>query len=449
MLRLALPVIAAELGWMGMGVVDTLMVAPLGAAAIGATGVGNSLHFAFTIFGMGLLLGLDTLVSQAFGAGRPAECHRWLVHGLALSVLALPVLMLVNAATLIAIPPAGVHPSVAPLAYDYFSVVLWSTIPLMFYATFRRYLQGIHAVTPVMFALVSANLVNAVANWALIHGHLGLPAMGVAGAALATVLSRGYMALVLLVAILRRDRWTRADVADAWRSIERAWLSRLFRLGLPAASQVTLEVGVFAATTALAGTLDPVSSASHQIALNLAAVTFMVPLGLASAGAVRVGHAVGAGDVRRAGGAGWAAILLGMGFMTTMALVFLAVPRALISPFSTESAVLALATSLLAVAAAFQLFDGLQGVATGVLRGLGETRLPMLTNLAAHWLLGLPLGYTLCFTLGYGVIGLWLGLSAGLAIVGVTLVVVWARRIGALQRITLPVRPPSVGSAAL
>lgn len=179
MLRLALPVIAAELGWMGMGVVDTLMVAPLGAAAIGATGVGNALHFAFTIFGMGLLLGLDTLVSQAFGAGRPAECHRWLVHGIALSVLALPVLMLANAATLVAIPHAGFHPSVAPLAYDYFSVVLWSTIPLMFYATFRRYLQGIHAVTPVMFALVSANLVNAAANWALIHGHFGLPAMGV------------------------------------------------------------------------------------------------------------------------------------------------------------------------------------------------------------------------------------------------------------------------------
>jgi len=446
MLRLALPVIAAELGWMSMGVVDTLMVAPLGPAAIGATGIGNSLHFTFAIFGMGLLLGLDTLVSQAYGARRHAECHRWFFHGLALALLALAPLMLVNGLTLLAIPHLPFHPEVQGPLRAYFSVILWSTVPLMFYAAFRRYLQGMHHVTPIMLALVSANIVNAGVNWTLIYGHLGFPAMGVAGAAWATVLSRCYMAVVLLAAILRRDRWSWNDVRAMRHAIERSWLARLFRLGFPAASQITLEVGVFGATTALAGMVDPISAASHQIAINFAAVTFMIPLGLSSAGAVRVGHAIGSGNPQRAAGAGWAAIILGTLFMAATAVVFVTMPRALIGLFSTQEAVLSLGASLLIVGAVFQLFDGLQGVATGVLRGIGDTRTPMLINLVAHWLFGLPLGYTLCFTLGYGVVGLWIGLSAGLMVVGLTLIAIWWRRISAYQRSVLP-SPPPVGSA--
>jgi MATE family multidrug resistance protein len=218
------------------------------------------------------------------------------------------------------------------------------------------------------------------------------------------------------------------------RAIERARLTRLVKLGLPAASTVSLEVGVFAAATALAGRLNPVSAASHQIALNIAAVSFMVPLGLASAGAVRVGHAVGAGQSRRAAAAGWTAILLGIASMTTAATVFLVMPRTLIGLFSTDTQVLTLGSQLLFVAAVFQLFDGIQGVATGVLRGLGDTRTPMITNLISHWLFGLPVGYTLCFTFGFGVIGLWIGLSTGLIIAGAVLIFAWNREIHALDR---------------
>lgn len=448
MLRLALPVIAAELGWMTMGVVDTLMVAPLGPAAIGAVGVGNSLHFTFAIFGMGLLLDLDTLVSQAYGARRLADCHRWFFHGLVLAALVLGPLMVLNGVTLLVIPHVGFHPEVVQPLRAFFSVILWSTPPLMFYAAFRRYLQGMHHVTPIMFALISANIVNAVVNWILIYGHLGFPALGVAGSAWATVLSRCYMATVLLVAILRRDRWGWKDVRTIRHAMERAWLVRLFRLGFPAASQITLEVGVFAATTALAGMVDPISAASHQIAINFAAVTFMIPLGLSSAGAVRVGHAIGGGDPERAAGAGWAAIVLGAIFMTTTAVVFVTIPRTLIGWFSTDEAVLSLGASLLMVGAIFQLFDGLQGVTTGILRGIGDTRSPMLINFVAHWLFGLPLGYTLCFMVGYGVVGLWIGLSAGLLVVGLALVTIWSRRINAYQRLgVLPAPPPPVGSA--
>ncbi len=429
MLRLAVPVVLAELGWMSMGIVDTVMVAPLGPSAIGATGIGASIHMAFAIFGMGLLLGLDTLVSQAYGAGDHRDCHRWLVHGLALGgALSVPITA-VCLGVLAAIPHAGFHPDIAPLLYGYFEVVLWSTLPLLIYAALRRYLQGIHAVAPIAFALVSANLVNVAANWTLIHGNLGLPRLGVTGAAWATLISRVYMLSLLWIAVRHYDRVRTSGLGEVSRHISRERLVRLWRLGFPAASQVTLEVGVFGLATALAGRLDPVSSASHQIALNIAGASFMVPLGVASAGAVRVGNRVGARDPEGAARAGWAALVLGSSFMSVMALAFVLAPRTLVGLFSPGPEVVALASSLLLVAAVFQLFDGLQAVATGVLRGLGETRMAMLVNLAGHWLLGLPVAYWLCFTIGLGVRGLWLGLSLGLIVCGIVLTWYWHRRI--------------------
>ncbi|MGE3274872.1 MAG: MATE family efflux transporter [Vicinamibacterales bacterium] len=425
MLRLAGPVVLAELGWMAMGVVDTLMVAPLGPAAIGAAGIGNSMHMAFAIFGMGLLLGLDTLVSQAWGAGRVEECHRWLLHGLALGLAVSVPLTGLCLALLAGIPRFGFHPQVLPLLQGYFAVVLWSTVPLLVYAALRRYLQGMHVVAPIAFALVSANLVNAGANWALIYGHLGLPALGVTGSAWATVASRVYLVAVLAVTVVLLDRRRGSSLWQTPRTIARDRLARLVRLGLPAASQITLEVGVFAAATALAGKLMPVASASHQIALNIASVAFMIPLGIASAGAVRVGHAIGRADGVGARAAGWTALGLGGVVMALTGVLFLAVPGWLIGLFTQDPAVVALGSTLLLIAAVFQLFDGAQVVATGVLRGLGDTRTPMLLNLAGHWLLGLPVGYTLCFDWGYGVVGLWVGLSIGLISVGAVLIGVW------------------------
>ena len=433
MLRVAVPVVLAELGWMFMGIVDTIMVGPLGPSAIAAAGIGNSMHIAFAIFGMGLLLGLDTLVSQAFGAHQIDECHRWLLHGVLLALLLTPPLMLVCGAIYVAIPTLGFHPEVLPLLRAYFIVILWSSPMLLLYAAFRRYLQGIHVVTPVMIALVTANIVNAAFNWILIYGHFGMPALGIAGSAWATVIARIYMATFLLVAIVRYDRWHTRGYRSVGR-FELPRLRRLFALGFPAASTVALEVGVFAAATALAGKLAPVAAASHQIALNIAALAFMVPLGLSSAGAVRVGHAVGARDPSRASAAGWTAILLGLAVMSVAASLFLLIPRTLIGFFSRDAAVLALGSSLLFVGAIFQLFDGLQIVTTGVLRGLGDTRTPMITNLGAHWLFGLPVGYTLCFVSGYGVIGLWVGFSTGLIIAGAVLLFVWNRQIHRLAR---------------
>jgi MATE family multidrug resistance protein len=425
MFTLAAPVVVAELGWITMGMVDTLMVGRLGPEAIGGVGLGGTLFFAIGVFAMGLMLGLDTLVSQAFGAQRLDECHVWLVHGVALALgLTVPVtagLWLLDAA----LPYWGLHPSVLVLTSPYLITVTWSVLPLLLYAAFRRYLQGMGVVRPVMIALVLANVMNVVANWILIFGKLGAPAMGVRGAAWATVASRLVMAGVLFGVILYRERTVSPKLSHTPIRVEGARLRRMLALGFPAAAQITLEVGVFAAATALAGRFPPAALAAHQIALHFAAFTFMIPLGVASAGAVRVGQAVGRRDPAAVRRAGWTAILFGAAFMTLAAAVFVLFPRALIGAFTADAGVLAIGASLLLVAAVFQLFDGLQGVTTGVLRGLGDTRSPMLWNLAGHWFIGLPLGYTLAFGFGLGVAGLWWGLSTGLIICGISLLAVW------------------------
>lgn len=437
MLSLAAPVIVAELGWITMGMVDTLMVGRVSAEAIGAVGIGSSLFIAVGVFAMGLVLGLDTLVAQAWGAGRVDECHVWLVHGLVLSILVTVPVTAVLWLVLANLHRWSLHPQVFPLTAAYLEIVIWSVFPLLLYASFRRYLQAMGVVRPVMIALILANVMNAIGNWVLIFGKFGAPAMGVRGAAWATVASRTVMAAVLLAAIVYREGLFRRDSGprdapglfetplrvDLWR------MNRLLRLGLPAATQMMLEVGVFAAATALAGRLVPAALAAHQIALHYAAFTFMIPFGISSAGAVRVGHAVGRRDPAGVRRSGWMALVLGVGFMLCGAAVFVLVPRILIAAFTSDADVLTIGASLLLVAAVFQLFDGLQGVATGVLRGLGDTRSPMIWNFGGHWLIGLPLGYTLAFSMGLGVVGLWWGLSTGLIICGVGLVLVWMRHL--------------------
>ena len=428
MAALAAPVALAEIGWTTMGLVDTLMVGGLGPVAIGAVGLGSIVFLAIGIFGMGLLLGLDTLVAQAYGAGRLEGCRHWLRQGVYLGIMAAVPLTLVSYGVVATLPYWGLNDDVRAITTPYLEVVSLSLLPLLLYAAFRRYLQAVNQVRPVTFALVTANVVNVLVNWLLIHGHLGFPALGATGAAWATVLSRVYMAAVLGVAILLVHRQHRGLHANVSKRVDFSSIRRLLALGVPAGLQIVLEVGVFAAATALAGRLSAASLAAHQIALNIWAVIYMIPLGLNSAGAVRVGQAVGRRDAAGLTQAGWTALLLGAAFTASSALLFLAAGPALMGIFSSDGDVLAIGPSLLAIAGVCLIFDGTQGIATGILRGLGDTRVPMITNLVGHWAIGLPLGFAACFWWGWGVQGLWLGLTTGLTVVGLTLLGVWARR---------------------
>jgi MATE family multidrug resistance protein len=347
--------------------------------------------------------------------------------------------MLVTWLAFLTIDSWGLHADIRGLAGPYLRAIASGALPLLLYASFRRYLQGLHVVRPIMIALITANVVNAVANWALIYGNAGMPALGVEGSAWATSLARLYMAAFLFVAVRREHRRRGDQHPRVPVGLQRARMRELAALGAPAASQITLEVGVFALVTALAARLDPIASASHQIALNIASVVFMVPLGISAAAAVMVGQHIGRRDPHGAARAGWAAILLVLGVQASAALAFVVIPAYFVRAFTSETAVIAIGVQLLGIASAFQLFDGLQVTTTGALRGLGETRVPMLVSLVGYWISGLPLGWWLCFRGGYGVHGLWIGLAASLALVGTALLVLWRVRIGQAARAQAPV----------
>jgi MATE family multidrug resistance protein len=290
---------------------------------------------------------------------------------------------------------------------------------------FRRYLQAMNVVRPVMIALVTANLVNVAGNWILIYGHWGMPAMGVTGSALATTGARVYLALFLFVVIWWRERERPSGLHDVPFAVDPTRLWRLVKLGAPAATQLVLEVGVFATASLLAGRLTPIALAANQVVLNVASFTFMIPLGISSAAAVRVGQAVGRRDARGVRRAGWSALMIGAVLMTTCSLIYVTMPRTLLGIFTTDATVLRVGTTVLMIYAGFQVFDAWQVIATGALRGLGDTHTSMILSFVSHWLIGLPIAYVLCFNRHWGVAGLWFGLSLGLTIVGLVLVGVW------------------------
>jgi MATE family multidrug resistance protein len=334
-----------------------------------------------------------------------------------------------------------VDPGVLELAIPYTKALAVGLLPLLLYFAVRRCLQAMNMVKPVAFALISANIINALGNWILIYGHWRAPAMGAVGSGWSTAIARLYMAFVLVGYLLWYDRKHRTELLRTPVDIDLPRIRRLITLGLPAAIQFTLESGVFAFVTALIARLGAVPLASHQIALNTVAFTYMVPLGIASAAAVRVGQAIGRGDSKGAGDAGGTAIFLGAAFMTGASAGLLLFPRWIARMYTPDETIIRSTILLLAAGAAFQLFDGIQTVATGALRGAGDTRTPMFCHFTAYWIIGLPLGAWLCFSHGWGAFGLWAGLSLALILIGIVLLLVWRRTVRQMMRVsegTLP-----------
>jgi len=418
-----------------------MMVGRVSAVAIGAVSLGGVVFFTVATFGVALLLGLDSLVPQAFGAGNLADCRRSLVNGF---YLCLPLALILMAAIRLLellLAKAGINAAVLASAIPYIRALDCSIPPLLLFALFGGYLRGMNLVKPAMFAGISANLINACGDWILIYGHCGFPKMGAEGSGWATTLARIYMALVVVgytlwhehrQASLPGSRQAGVAAGDGL-ALDLVRIRRLVSLGLPASVQTVVEVAVFAVATALVGTLSPEWLAAHQIAMQMATFTYMVPLGMASAAAVRVGQALGRGDGAGARHAGWTALAVGVGFMGAAALAFLIFPSTIVRIFTPEAAVIRAGAALLTVAAFFQLFDGIQTVVTGALRGSGDTRTPMICHFVAYWLIGLPLGYVLCFNYRMGARGLWIGLSLALILIGLALLGVWIRRVRSFE----------------
>jgi len=440
MIRLALPVAAVQLGIMAMGVTDTIMVGHVSPAALASTALGNLYFFIAGIFGQGTLMALDPVVSQAVGARDEDAITRALQRGLLLALA----LTIVTCATFIPVRPVLAllrqPPEVIPDAATYVHVAIPGVFPFYAFIVFRQSLQALGRVAPVLWTVLAANLLNAGLNWVFIFGNLGSPPMGVGGSSLATSISRWAMALVLL-AIAGNDIRHRLK---PWRaeSGSIAPLMRMLRLGVPIGLQYLLEYGAFAAAALLMGVLGTTQMAAHQIAINLASFTFMVPLGVSTATAVMVGHAIGAGDEAQARRSAIAGIMSGTAFMVLSALAFRLFPGALARAYTGDATVVALAATLIPIAGVFQVFDGVQAVAAGVLRGIGDTHAPAIINVVGFWLIGLPVSWWLAFREGGGAVGLWWGIVVGLGAVALILLARVRVRLGrTMRRIVIDADP--------
>jgi len=430
---LAWPVALGQLGMVLMNAVDLWMVAPLGEAATASLGLGNSYQFALVILGLGAATGIDPLVAQAFGAGRPREAGAAAIRGMVLvRLLGVPITALHLAAPSI-LGALGQPAELLPLADRYCSILALGVPPLLAFAVLRQWLQGDGVMRPAMIAIVVGNGVNVAANAALVGP------FGVAGIAGSTVAVRWVMlaGLVAMTTPTLRRSWP-GRVTVSLRD-----LARVASLALPVALQIGLEVWAFNAAALLAGLLGPTAVAAHVSALNVVAMAFMIASGLSAAAATRVGNLVGAGRPWRT--AGLTALLLVVGVMSCSGLAFFTFPHLVGRAYSADAEVVMLIASVLPIGAAFGLFDGVQVVAFGVLRGLGDTRVPSLFNLVGYWALGLPLGGLLLATTELGLRGVWIGLAASLVVVsGLLLVrIAWHaraadRRTTAATRATRP-----------
>jgi MATE family multidrug resistance protein len=413
MAQVAAPIVLINVGIQAMGLVDTLMVGRLGGAAIAAVALGNFYFFNVSVFGIGLLFALDPVVAQAVGAGDSEAVARGVQRGLLMASAVAVVVMLALLPGEWVLSSLRQPPEVVSETAVYARRRLLGAVPFFVFNVIRQTLQAMGPTRPIIAAALVANLVNALANWLLIEGRAGFPALGVEGAGYATAISMWVMCIVLgwLAWPLLRPtlRPWRAAVWDA------APMRRMLRIGAPIGTQWFFESFAFGLTALFMGWMGTAALAGHEIALSMAAMTFMVPLGISGAAAAMVGRAIGRGDLSSARSDAVAAIVCGVGFMCISAIVFILAPEWLATRYTTESATVAVAVALIPLAGWFQIFDGLQAVTSGVLRGVGDTRIPAVLHMVAFWGIGVPLGYVLGFHTGYRERGLWIGLVAGLA----------------------------------
>lgn len=434
LVRLAVPIVTVQVGLMLMGVVDTIVVGHVSARELAAAALGHLYVMGLAVFGMGTLWGLDPIVSQAMGARDHDAAALGVQRGLALAVI-LGVLM-----TLLCLPAGPLFallrqpPEVVPRA----AAFVWNSAPgmiaLMLFVALRQSLQAMKRTRAIVVTILVGNVVNLGLNLVFVFGALGLPAMGAPGSALSSTFGRWAMlGLLWLLA--------RGELRPVLRPLRReafapAPFLRTLRIGLPIGIQASVEFTTFAAISIFAGWFGAEALSGHQVAINLASLTFMVPAGLANAAAVLVGHAIGEGDLPHGRRVAASALILGAAFMAVCAAVFRIVPGPFANAYTSVPEVVAVAVLLIPIAGLFQVFDGVQVVSAGVLRGAGDTHAAMIANLLGFWLVGIPVSLLLGFTAKLGVVGLWWGFVAGLAAVATFLVLrVRAHLGGELRRL--------------
>jgi multidrug resistance protein, MATE family len=444
---LALPLAAAQAGTQLMSIVDMAVLGRVGGRELAAAGLGNAVFFAVSIFGMGMVYGVDPMASQALGAGEPLRARFVMWQGVWLSLIVTAVLTIPLVCGPLLLRAIGVQQELIAPSSTYLLIRTLGLAPWLLFIALRAYLQAHHVTRPMVIAMIAGNVYNVGADILLVFGGgilpewcgplRSIPAMGVAGAAIATVTGQ-LLQLALLVPAIRALDIPGAKVS---RRPDKAALRKAFQVGWPVALQMTAEVGIFALVALLAGRLGTMDLAAHQVVISLASFTFTVALGVSAAGSVRVGRAIGALDQEGTRLAGYAAFTGGVAVMSFGALLFIIFPGPIARMLTDDPAVIAATLPLFFVAGIFQISDGVQAVGAGVLRGAADTKFAFVANVIGHWLVGFPIALLLGFGLEMGIVGLWWGFVAGLTVVAILLLIRFHRLASA------PINPIVTGEA--
>jgi MATE family multidrug resistance protein len=434
-LALGWPMVLTNLAQIALTTTDVIVVGRLGPSSLAAATLGVNLYFGILIFAIGLVTATSPMMAEAIGRGHRVvrDVRRTFRQGMWSAVIvSIPAWILLwhTDAVLLAL---GQEPQLAADAHLFMRELQWGFLPALGFITLRSFVTALERPIWAMVVTVAAILFNILANWALVFGHLGLPALGLRGSGLATMLSNTFMFVGLVVVVLADRQFRRFHLFGRWWRPDWPRLATLWRLGVPIGATMALEITLFNAAVFIMGQFGTAAIAAHSIAIQIAAASFMVPLGLGQAATVRVGLAHGAGlrdDITRAG---WTAFVMAMVFMATMSVVLMAFPKVLIGAFidvtdPANAPVAEMAALFLLWAAIFQLADGAQVVGAGMLRGLQDTRVPMLYAAFGYWGCGMPLSLLFAFKFGYGGVGIWVGLASGLAVVACLMIRRWIRR---------------------
>lgn len=398
-----------------MSVIDTAMVGRIGTVPLAAAAISNVLFYLILVMGLGISTAVTPLTAIAFGAGENKKCGVILRQGLVVNMLSGIVLFILILLLAKMIKYMNQPPEIVASTETYLTVLGYSAFPIMFFQSYKQFAEGIRVIRSAMVISLVANIVNAFVNWVCIFGHLGVPAMGLTGAGIATFCSRLFMALSMFLIVAYAPKLKPYDPTLNYRKIDFQMIKRLFKIGIPTGFQYVFEVSSFAGASVVIGWIGTLELAAHQIALNLASISYMISMGMSAAVTVRVGTAKGQNDLHKARIAGFSGVILCCVIMAGCAVMFILAKNILPGFYIPDQEVIQLAAALLIIVGLFQIPDGAQAVGLGMLRGITDLKIPTLITFTAYWLVGIPVGYLLGITFEKGVIGVWIGLSFGLA----------------------------------
>ncbi|NHE58303.1 MATE family efflux transporter [Cyclobacterium plantarum] len=420
--RLAYPVMLSQLGQVMVGVADNVMVGRLGATPLAAASLANSIFFLILMFGIGISMAVTPMVAAADGEGKKGKIGRLLSHSFVINSFSSLLLFLLILGLSPGLKWLSQPEEVVSLAIPYLLIITFSLVPFMFFQTYKQFIEGLSQTKQAMYITVIFNLLNIGLNWLLIYGNWGFPELGLNGAGWATLISRVLMAWAIYLYVTRSKRYRKLLGTFSLKNIRFPILKKMLQIGIPTGLQFVFEVGAFSTAAIMMGWIGVNALAAHQIAINLASISYMMASGLSAAAMVRVGNQLGKRDISKLREVGFSIFVMVAVFMLSFAVVFLLTRNHLPLLYINDAEVVEMAASLLVIAAFFQLSDGVQVVGLGALRGLSDVKVPTLVTLVAYWVIGLPLGYFLAFGLGWKEIGIWTGLLIGLTLTAFMLI---------------------------